>query len=56
MDLYKEITKVYPELTSADFDPANGSIYLRDDSDGKGAYIAKWDYSKPLPDSLTLGK
>ena len=56
MDLFKEITKAYPELTSADFDPTNGSIYLRDDSDGAGAYVAKWDYSKPLPSSFKLGK
>lgn len=56
MDLYKEIVKVYPELTSEDFNPEKGLIHLRDDSDGVGAYIAKWDYSKPLPSSLKLGK
>jgi hypothetical protein len=33
-----------------------GSILLRDDSDGQGAYIAKWDYSKPIPEGLSLGK
>jgi hypothetical protein len=26
------------------------------DSDGVGAYIAKWEYSKPIPSGLTLGK
>jgi hypothetical protein len=56
MDLFSEIIKVYPELTEADFHPFDGTIILRDDSDGIGAYIAKWDYSKPIPNGLKLGK
>ena len=55
MDLFSEITGVYPELTETDFNPIKGSILLRDDGDGV-AYIAKWEYSKPLPDGLKLGK
>jgi hypothetical protein len=55
MDLWKEIVTVYPELTDADFG-LYGSILLRDDSDGAGAYIAKWEYSKPIPKGLKLGK
>ena len=55
MDLFTELTKVYPELTVEDFG-AKGSIELQDDSDGQGAYIAKWDYSKPLPDGMKVGK
>ena len=55
MDLWKTIVEFYPELTDADFAP-RGTIELRDDSDGLGAYIAKWEYSKPIPDGLTLGK
>jgi hypothetical protein len=55
MDLSKEITDVYPELTDNDFDPRLGSILLRDDGDGV-QYIAKWEYSKPIPDGLKLGK
>jgi hypothetical protein len=51
MDLWKEIVTVYPELTDTDFG-LYGSILLRDDSDGAGAYIAKWEYSKPIPDAL----
>jgi hypothetical protein len=31
-------------------------IILQDDSDGVGAYIAEWKYSKPIPEGLTLGK
>ena len=55
MNLYNQIIEVYPELTDRDFSP-NGVITLRNDSDGVGDYIAKWDYSKPIPDGLTLGK
>jgi hypothetical protein len=55
MDLYTQITNAYPELTSEDFRP-NGCIELQDDSDGLGAYIVKWEYSKPIPDGLKLGK
>jgi hypothetical protein len=27
-------------------------IWLQNDSDGTGDYIAKWEYSKPIPESL----
>jgi hypothetical protein len=56
MTLWETILATYPELTDADFDFAHGSIVLRDDSDGLGAYIDKWEYSKPIPDGLKLGK
>jgi len=53
MSLYDEIIAVYPTLTSKDF---TSKIILQDDSDGVGPYIAKWEYSEPIPDGLTLGK
>ena len=56
MTLFEQIIAVYPELTDLDFDYKAGSILLRDDSDGAGAYIEKWDYSKPIPDGMKLGK
>jgi len=56
MSLYEQICNAYPELTDADFYPIDGSILLQDDSDGLGAYIAKWEYSKPIPAGLKLGK
>jgi len=57
MNLYEQIMSVYPELTSGDFSRLeNGSIFLRDDSDGLGEYIEKWEYAKPIPDGLKLGK
>ena len=52
---YDEIVAIYSELTSNDFGRF-GSIQLQDDADGQGAYIAKWDYSKPIPDGMKLGK
>jgi hypothetical protein len=56
MTLWEQIIAVYPELTDADFHPAFGSILLQDDSDGAGAFIAKWEYSKPVPAGLKVGK
>ena len=54
MDLWQIIIEAYPELTPDEF--SRGSIELRDDSDWQGAYIAKWEYSKPIPNGLKLGK
>ena len=55
MTTYQTILEVYPELTNADFHPFTGSIALADDGDGI-QYISKWDYSKPIPAGLKLGK
>ena len=55
MDFYTQIVEKYLELTIADFHPIKGSILLQDDGDGI-QYIAKWEYSKPIPDGLKLGK
>lgn len=54
MSLFETIKAAYPELTDLDF--FNGSITLRNDGDGIGDYIAKWDYEKPIPAGLKLGK
>lgn len=54
MSLYDQIVEAYPDIDSSVFD--KGIIVLQDDSDGIGAYIKKWDYSKPIPEGLTLGK
>jgi hypothetical protein len=56
MSLFDEIVAIYPELTTKDFDSMTGSIWLFDDSDGQGAYIAKWEYSQPLPEGMKVGK
>jgi hypothetical protein len=55
MTIYETILATYPELTDKDFGLL-GSIKLQDDSDGKGVYIAAWNYAQPLPDGLKLGK
>ena len=41
MTLYDKITTLYPELTISDFAVF---ITLKNDSDGRGDYIAKWDH------------
>jgi hypothetical protein len=51
MSLYDEIIAEYPELADSK-EIGTGSIILKNDSDGTGDYIAKWEYSKPLPESL----
>jgi hypothetical protein len=44
MSLYAKLVEKHPELTADDFHPATGTILLQDDSDGFGAYIAKWEH------------
>ncbi len=46
MTLYEKIMALYPSLTTQDFMTV---IELRNDSDGKGDYIAKWEHSLPKP-------
>jgi hypothetical protein len=55
MELWEKIIEAYPEINPTD-DFRKLGIYLRDDSDGLGAYIEKWEYSKPLPDGMKVGK
>lgn len=55
MNLFDQIIAVYPELADGKFFN-DCTIVLQDDSDGFGAYIAKWDYEKPIPKGLKLGK
>ena len=55
MSLYDDIKKVYPDISDAEFAP-NGSIVLMNNSDDKGDYIAKWEYSKPVPNGLSVGQ
>ena len=52
--MYEIIKDAYPELVDADFLP-NESIQLVDDGDGV-VYIGEWNYSKPLPDGMKVGK
>jgi len=44
MTLSQKIKSIYSELTSADFDPATGTILIQNDSDGNGDYIKSWTH------------
>jgi hypothetical protein len=55
MSLFDDIVAIYSELTNEDFHSISGSIALQDDGDGI-AYIAKWDFIKPIPKGMKLGK
>jgi hypothetical protein len=55
MNIYEKIVAAYPELSFSSLF-ADGTIELQNDSDGLGDYIKTWNYSKPIPDGLTLGK
>ena len=55
MDLFTKLVGAIQELTLDDFHPVTGTISLKDDGDGI-QYITKWDYSKPIPTGLKLGK
>ena len=55
MTLYEKIIALYPSLTNDDFASRNQTIWLQNDSDGKGDYIAKWEHptlAKPTEDQL----
>ena len=55
MELWEKIIEAYPEINPTDLFSDLG-IFLQDDADGQGAYIAKWEYSQPLPDGMKVGK
>jgi hypothetical protein len=55
MSLYDSVIAEYPELvdTASFYD---GTIILQNDADEAGDYIKEWNYSKPIPAGLKLGK
>lgn len=54
--MYEQIVAFYPELAETPKAFSDGTITLQDDNDGAGQYIREWNYSKPLPDGLVVGK
>lgn len=54
--LFEQIIEAYPELATDRTPFHTMQIIVQDDSDGLGAFIAKWEYLKPIPDGLKLGK
>ena len=55
MNLAEQIKNIYPELQSSDFLGPEKKIMIVDEGDGI-QYIAKWEYSQPIPAGLKLGK
>lgn len=55
MSIYQKVIETYPELENG-LEFRLGKIIIQDDSDGQGDFIAKWDYDKPIPEGLKLGK
>jgi hypothetical protein len=53
MTLYEKIIAEYPELEgSKSF--IDGTIILQ--NEGQGDFVAAWNYSKPLPNGLSVGQ
>ena len=50
--LYEKVIEVFPELIENQSPFHEMKILICNDVDGTPDYIAKWEYSKPLPDSL----
>ena len=44
MNLYEKIMAIYPNLNTDDIHGVDPVILLRNDSDGRGDYIAKWNH------------
>jgi len=55
MTLVEKIRALYPELQSHDFHFMNGTILVKNNSDGRGDYIAKWEHptlARPTEEQL----
>lgn len=56
MSKYEKIIEAYPELLELSNRDRDAVFKCRDDSDGFGDYVEFWNYDKPLPDGLVVGK
>ena len=52
--MLETIFSTYPELESADL--RDLGVILQDDLDGQGVWLVSWDYSKPIPKGIKVGK
>jgi hypothetical protein len=52
--IVEAIIEALPELQGKQLH--DHGIWLQNDTDGFGDYIAKWEYSEPIPDGLKIGK
>ena len=44
MTLYEKIKSIYPELIINNFMGPDATIFIQNDSDGKGDYIKSWNH------------
>lgn len=56
LNLFEKIIEAYPELAENTEPFFNGTIQLQNDSDGAGDYVLSWNYEKPLPNGMKVGK
>ena len=56
MSKYEQIIEAYPELLELSNRDRDAVLKCRDDSDGFGDYVEFWNYDKPLPAGLKVGK
>jgi hypothetical protein len=55
MTLHEKILKLYPDLPNEPW--INHGIFLQNDSDGRGDYIARWDHpTLPRPTQEQLNE
>lgn len=54
MSIINQIIAIYPTLTEADFSSRTKTIFIQNDSDGKGDYIKSWANSNPQPTAEQL--
>ena len=53
---YDQIIAAFPEMADLSNQDKDAIFKCRDDSDGIGDYIVYWNYDKPLPGGLMVGK
>jgi len=56
MSIFNTIIEAYPELAENELKAFEKVVVLQDDADGKGVYLAQWNYEQPIPKGLKLGK
>lgn len=54
-NVYEIVIDTYPELLTIP-NAFDNLVEFQDDSDGQGAWIVFWNYEKPLPAGLKVGK
>jgi hypothetical protein len=53
--MFEKLIAIYPQLTKEDFHPIDGTIFLQNDMDERGTFIAKWEHptlARPTEEQL----